>query len=359
MNTTISSLSPIRQTAVISAIAALLSVTFTGTVYLVIFGMDDRFWPAINISLMLPWVITIPLSLYMSKQRFKLVSLTNRLKEMQARLREANNTLEQRANIDGMTGLLSRDSFFNRLDQLRGDETSNVFLFVDVDLFKEINDNFGHLVGDQALVLLGKIFRKTLRKDDLIGRIGGEEFGIFLPNTSAPEGQIIGEIIRHEIEKTIFEPCPNMRHVITVSIGVTDIVPHQPRAAMLGNADTALFTAKRRGRNQVVLFEPGLFFARNRMMAYAINKFTRTNTKPVTTKVISIVSSIWLQFDASGVKVQGLIKWNTRDPTTNRINTTAKGILVASFSWKFCGRIERLPTSRQSCSGSARNAHSI
>tara|TARA_R110000824_G_scaffold11746_16_gene51602 strand:- start:3722 stop:4555 length:834 start_codon:yes stop_codon:yes gene_type:complete len=253
-----SSLSPIRQTAIISAIAVLLSFTFTGSLYLLFFGIDDRFWPALNMSIMIPWAITIPLGLYMSRQRFKLVGLTNRLKETQTKLRRANKALEQRANFDGMTGLLNRDGFFSRLDEMRGDETANVLLIIDVDHFKNINDSFGHLVGDQALMLLGKTFRKTLREDDLVGRIGGEEFGIFLPNTSAPEGQIIGEIIRHEIENTIFEPHHNMRHVITVSIGVTAVAPHQERAALMGNADTALFTAKRRGRNQVALFEPGM-----------------------------------------------------------------------------------------------------
>jgi len=258
MNTTISSLSPVRQTAIISAIAVLVSVTFTGTIYFLFFGMDERFWPAINMAFLIPWAITIPLGFHMSKQRFKLVGLTNRLKEVQNNLRQANKALEQRANFDGMTGLLSRDSFFGQLEQMRADEKANVLMIVDVDHFKKINDNFGHPIGDQALILLGKVFRKTLRKNDLVGRIGGEEFGIFLPETSAPEGQIIGEIIRHEIENTIFEPYHNMRHVITVSIGVTDVAPHQERGALMGNADTALFTAKRRGRNQVVLFEPGM-----------------------------------------------------------------------------------------------------
>lgn len=258
MNKTISSLSPIRQTAVISAIAALLSVTFTGTIYFLFFGIDNRFWPAINMSFMIPWAITIPLGFHMSKQRFKLVCLTNRLNEVQSNLREANKALEQRANFDGMTGLLSRDSFFSQLDKMLVDEKASVLMIVDVDHFKNINDNFGHPIGDQALVLLGKIFRKTLRENDLVGRIGGEEFGIFLPETSTAEGQIIGEIVRHEIENTIFEPYHNMRHVITVSIGMTDVAPRQQRAALMGNADTALFTAKRSGRNQVVLFEPGM-----------------------------------------------------------------------------------------------------
>ena len=258
MNKTISSLSPIRQTAVISAIAALLSVTFTGTIYFLFFGIDNRFWSAINMSFMIPWAITIPLGFHMSKQRFKLVCLTNRLNEVQSNLREANKALEQRANFDGMTGLLSRDSFFSQLDKMLVDEKASVLMIVDVDHFKNINDNFGHPIGDQALVLLGKIFRKTLRENDLVGRIGGEEFGIFLPETSTAEGQIIGEIVRHEIENTIFEPYHNMRHVITVSIGMTDVAPRQQRAALMGNADTALFTAKRSGRNQVVLFEPGM-----------------------------------------------------------------------------------------------------
>ncbi|MEO9599037.1 GGDEF domain-containing protein [Parasphingorhabdus sp.] len=262
MRASLTNISPVRQTAILSMIATLLSFTFTGSLYLLFFGMDDHFWGAMGLALLVPWGISIPLGLYMAKQRFKLTSLTNRLKETQVKLRRANKALEQRANFDGLTGLLNRDSFITRFDQMREDELTddmaNVLMLVDVDHFKNINDNFGHPIGDQALALLGQAFRKILRKDDLIGRIGGEEFGIFLPDTSAPEGQIIGEMIRHEIENTIFKPHHNMRHVITVSIGLTDIAPHQERAALMANADTALFAAKRGGRNQVVLFEPGL-----------------------------------------------------------------------------------------------------
>ncbi|MEH6790855.1 GGDEF domain-containing protein [Parasphingorhabdus sp.] len=276
MNTTLSNLSPVRQTAIVTAIAALLSVALTSLMYLLSYGLDDRFWSAINMALVIPLVITVPLGLHTSRQRFKLVGLANRLQEAQSSLREANKALERRANFDGLTGLLSRDSFFNQLDQVRVDNRANILMIVDVDHFKNINDNFGHPVGDQALILLGKIFRKTLRHTDLVGRIGGEEFGIYLPDTSVPEGQIIGEIIRHEIENTVFEPYPNMHHVLTVSVGLTDVAPHQQRAALMGNADTALFTAKRRGRNQVVLFEPGL----------------RTKPRPVHDKVKPLKSTM-------------------------------------------------------------------
>ena len=258
MNEFVQSISPIRQTAIISAIAVLLSFTLTGFFYLIFYGMDDRFWQALTMAIVIPWGISIPLGLYTSKQRFKLIKLTNRLKEAQGNLRKANKALELRANFDGMTGLLNRDSFLSQLDKLRTDQDNNVLMIVDVDHFKDINDNFGHPVGDQALNMLGRVFSKILRKNDVAGRIGGEEFGIFLPDTSAPEGQIIGEMIRHEIEKMIFEPCHNMRHVITVSIGVTDMAPHHQRSALMANADAALFAAKRRGRNQVVMFEPGM-----------------------------------------------------------------------------------------------------
>lgn len=258
MNPPLASMSPIRQTAIISAIATLLSVTFTGVVYFLFFGMDDRFWPALNMSIMIPWAIAIPLGLYMSKQRFKFFKMTAMLKKARINLQQANRALELRANFDGLTGLLNRDSFFSRVDQMRADQPTNVLMIVDVDHFKDINDSFGHPVGDQALILLGKIFQKIVRQNDLIGRIGGEEFGIFLPNTSASEGQVIGEMIRYEIENTVFEPHYNMRHVITASIGVTDVAPHQKRSALMVNADAALFTAKRSGRNRVVLFEPGM-----------------------------------------------------------------------------------------------------
>lgn len=251
-------LSPVRQTAIISAIAVLLSFSLTGSLYLLVFGMDSRIWQAMTLSLLVPWGITIPLGLYTSRQRFKLIELTNRLKDARTSLRQANKALELRANFDGMTGLLNRDSFLAQLNKLRMEQPNNVLMFVDVDHFKHINDNFGHPVGDQALNLLGKIFRKILRKNDVVGRIGGEEFGIFLPDTTAPEGQIIGEMVRHEIENMVFEPCHNMRHVITVSIGVAPIAPHQKRSVLMENADAALFAAKRAGRNRVALFEPGM-----------------------------------------------------------------------------------------------------
>ncbi|MEM9422549.1 MAG: GGDEF domain-containing protein, partial [Pseudomonadota bacterium] len=118
--------------------------------------------------------------------------------------------------------------------------------------------SFGHSKGDEALILLAQTFRKILREDDLIGRIGGEEFGILLPDTSEVEGQVIGELIRHEVENIIFEPRQGVRYVMTISIGITNATKNQERSLLMRNADAALFEAKRRGRNQAVMFEPGM-----------------------------------------------------------------------------------------------------
>ena len=247
-----------REVWIVTAVAVLLSFFVTGSLYLSLFGYDDRFWSAMVLAIVVPWGVSIPLSWYMSDQRAKLSRTAKRLMEAEEELQKANNELKRRANYDGLTGLPNREYFFDRIERIRAAQTSSILMMLDVDNFKQINDSFGHPVGDEALTLLARAFRKILRKDDVVGRIGGEEFGILLPDTSEAEGQIIGEMIRHEVENTKFEPRENIRHVMTVSIGITNAAPHQQRSLMMRNADAALFEAKRRGRNKVVMFEPGM-----------------------------------------------------------------------------------------------------
>ncbi len=247
-----------REVWIITGVAVLLSFIVTGSLYLAIFGYDQRFWGAMILAILVPWGVGVPLSWYMSEQRAKWSSTAKRLTKAEEKLREANSLLAHKANYDGMTGLPNRAHFFDRIEKARAASADSVLLMIDVDNFKQINDNFGHPVGDDALTLLARSFRKILRKDDLVGRIGGEEFGILLPDTSEAEGQIIGEMVRHEVEHIKFEPRAGVRHVMTVSIGLTNAAPHQERSLPMRNVDAALFEAKRRGRNQVVMFEPGM-----------------------------------------------------------------------------------------------------
>ncbi|MEO1044438.1 MAG: GGDEF domain-containing protein [Pseudomonadota bacterium] len=254
----ITNMSPIRQIWVISAVAVLSSFTLTGAFYYSYYGVDDRFWEAMAMALIVPWGIAIPISWYMIRQRQKLVDLTGQLRQTEEELLRVNSALAHKASYDAMTNMLNRDAFFERLAEIRSPDKPHILMIVDVDHFKKINDSFGHLTGDQALILLADAFRRILRKNDMIGRIGGEEFGIFLPDTSAIEGQVIAEIIRHEIESTVFEPHPGFRHVITVSIGIADASAEHDQSNVMRNADNALFAAKNSGRNQVVQFEPGM-----------------------------------------------------------------------------------------------------
>lgn len=247
-----------REAWIVTGTAVLLSFCFSAPLYLVIFGFDDHFWGTMVLAIVVPWGVGIPLSWYMANQRVRLASTAKRLKTTEAELRSANVQLAHKANYDGMTGLPNREHFFDRSEEIRTSSSDCVMLMLDVDNFKQINDSFGHSQGDEALMLLAQSFRKILREGDLIGRIGGEEFGILLPDTSEIEGQIIGELIRHEVENIKFEPRPGVRYVMTISIGITNAATHQERSLLMRNADAALFEAKRRGRNRVVMFEPGM-----------------------------------------------------------------------------------------------------
>ena len=193
-------------------IAALLSFVLTGSMYLTTFGFDARFWPTMVFAIVVPWGISIPLGIHFEKQRTNLADITDNLKKAQDELHEVNKGLQHKANFDSLTGLFNRGHFIKQFERRRMTSDDNVLLIVDADHFKDINDFYGHPVGDEALKLLSSVFKKMLRKDDLVGRIGGEEFGILLPATTEAEGEIISEMIRHEIESTDFKPQSNNIH---------------------------------------------------------------------------------------------------------------------------------------------------
>lgn len=258
MNEAISKLSPARQAGMMSAAEVLSAFAVTALIYLTIFGIDDNFWNVMTLAFIVPWVICIPANLYVTNQRKQLIDMANKLKETQEELQEVNKDLQRRASIDGLTSLANREHFIKLFDERRMKSPNNILMIIDADHFKNINDSYGHLIGDKALILLSSVFKRILRKNDLVGRIGGEEFGVLLPDTCEAEGEIIGEMIRHEIESTLFEPQEGLPHRITVSIGLTDVSQHEERAFPMRNADSALFEAKRRGRNQCVLYTPGM-----------------------------------------------------------------------------------------------------
>ena len=180
-----------------------------------------------------------------------------RLDEMEKLAQSAQHAIEEqrkKAMHDSLTGLPNRESYQQRLDQevqrfqRYGGKLS--LMVCDVDLFKRINDTYGHLAGDKVLKIIAKSLQKNLRSSDFIARFGGEEFVALMPETSASEAVIVAEKLRTKIEESPFnfkkEPVQ-----ITVSFGISEIVEGESIDEVFNRADKALYKAKESGRNQV------------------------------------------------------------------------------------------------------------
>ena len=183
-----------------------------------------------------------------------------RLAEQARKLAEANARLTELAVTDGLTSLKNRQAFYEQLSAqielaVRNARPLTV-LIIDVDHFKLYNDEFGHLAGDEVLRLVAGALREAARRSDFVARIGGEEFGVILPETDEDGAAVLSERFRAAIDGAAWPLRP-----ITVSVGATTVafahtVP-RPRAPdpsdLLAQADRALYYAKEHGRNQVAL----------------------------------------------------------------------------------------------------------
>ncbi|MGZ4817414.1 MAG: sensor domain-containing diguanylate cyclase [Terriglobales bacterium] len=172
----------------------------------------------------------------------------------------ANEGLITFAFTDFLTGLKTRGYFEQQLElEIKRSErkkTHFALLMIDIDFFKQLNDNYGHHVGDQVLRDVGSILMKDMREVDTVARYGGEEFVIVLPETSAPGAMLVAQRLRRAVEQTrFFAGSPRATEHLTISIGVGVFdVDAQFKRELIEAADAALYAAKHRGRNQVVLF---------------------------------------------------------------------------------------------------------
>lgn len=168
-----------------------------------------------------------------------------------------HNATELEASTDWLTGLLTRRAFINQAGRLRTEHRGGEpfsLLMIDVDHFKNVNDRFGHGVGDQALKLIADIVRGALRSVDLCSRYGGEELTVLLPGASAHTALPIAERIRERIAEARLDAAPEA--TLTVSIGVADSLTAGPALQdVIDRADVALYAAKESGRNRCVLDE--------------------------------------------------------------------------------------------------------
>jgi diguanylate cyclase (GGDEF)-like protein len=189
----------------------------------------------------------------------ELLKLTNDLSVMVRKaattnryLKDAYKTIERRTRTDALTGLASRrtlDEAFQReiaRAQRLGEGLS--IIIADLDYFKSINDQFGHVVGDQVLAGAAEVFGSRLRPYDLAARYGGDEFVLLLPGISTGNAIAIAERIRKEVAEIKIPGCSIQ---ITVSIGVGSWMTGEVPEGLVARADAALYNAKRAGRNRV------------------------------------------------------------------------------------------------------------
>ncbi|MBN2041540.1 MAG: GGDEF domain-containing protein [Spirochaetes bacterium] len=185
-------------------------------------------------------------------------SITFLLTGMIFEIHELELKMRLLATYDSLTGILGRRAFMEQTNYIcRFSERQGLdftLLIIDLDHFKRINDEYGHAAGDRVLEEFGRVLKQVSRESDLAGRIGGEEFALFLPVTSEENARILAERIHKAISESVVE-CNGRQIKYSVSIGLAFF----PRTVnnikiALNYADKALYSAKKNGRNQTVVY---------------------------------------------------------------------------------------------------------
>ncbi len=185
-------------------------------------------------------------------QTAELKRMTWRLAAQRDQLELANARLETLAESDSLTGLRNHGALQARVEaefaHAREVGVPLAVVMVDVDRFKAFNDDFGHPAGDRALVRIAEVLRGCARETDLVARYGGEEFAVVLAATDRVGAEIVAHRIRERVAAAVLP-----ERQVTASVGVALLDPaHRTHADLLADADRALYTAKRAGRDRVV-----------------------------------------------------------------------------------------------------------
>lgn len=229
-----------RQTAIVIGCSIVVSVVVTIAILdTVSHGIDGA---GLAVSIVMPIIIGTPVMFYLAVGR--------------QRLKLANAQLAQLASIDWLTDCLNRRAFTREVTrQLAGTAPSQAgaLLILDADHFKAINDRFGHERGDEALQLIAQAIKGAVRPGDLVGRLGGEEFAVFLPRTEAGMATQLAERICAAIVGQVFAPGGRV-HPLSASLGGAVFRGAASFADLFRIADERLYSVKqtRRGRADLV-----------------------------------------------------------------------------------------------------------
>lgn len=230
-----------RVTGAITLISVALSVIFTNMIM-------ETYSAGLNVQGLVVSIV-MPLALGGPMIWFLL------LKHEQ--LRHANDQLEHMASTDWLTACLNRGAFTGAVSShlaRRAPCGNGALLIIDADDFKSVNDRFGHEAGDEALQMMATAIRKAVRGSDLVGRLGGEEFGVFLADADMATADHVAERIRASVAAIAFAPggmpCP-----LSVSIGGATYAGQAPFGELYRLADQHLYEAKNSGRDRVAMMQ--------------------------------------------------------------------------------------------------------
>ena len=165
--------------------------------------------------------------------------------------KESFSKVYEAATKDEKTGLYNHRFFKSvfeiEIERAKREKEKISLMIIDIDFFKKLNDTYGHLTGDKALIELAKTLKKVLREYDLISRFGGEEFFVLLQGESASRAKTIGDRLREKLwnNKTL------KKYRLTISIGITEFKKGDNKEKIIKRADKALYISKESGRNRV------------------------------------------------------------------------------------------------------------
>jgi diguanylate cyclase (GGDEF)-like protein len=244
-------------------------------------GMPERFW---DLSLFMVGTLTfVLLQGHVAKRIKRIVQIFDRAQEGDFSLQydesldrmpdaitvvgraynRMRGNLETIVLTDPLSGCFNRRGFDQLATRevsraLRGSQPLSV-LALDVDHFKRINDEYGHLTGDEVLREMGLLLRETARLGDVVARYGGEEFEILAPDTNHEGAQILADRIQHAFRTRPFAAV-GVERAVTISIGIASDIARNDRIAqvLIARADEALYVAKRNGRDRTELWHPGM-----------------------------------------------------------------------------------------------------
>jgi len=185
----------------------------------------------------------------------ELARLSDELQAVRHELAKRTAEYEKMANYDTLTGLYNRRAILEKANEwichVRRYKGRLTVVMLDIDHFKQVNDIYGHRVGDRVLMDLSSMMQRSVRQTDFAGRYGGEEFLIILPRTDVAGASVMAERVREAIQGAPMHDAEGNAFKVTASLGVAEYCSGDDEDSLITRADAALYRAKEAGRNRV------------------------------------------------------------------------------------------------------------